>query len=156
MQQGTNRHSSSWKQAVETRILRLRTSQMHYSGLSSNFRSVPTHLGSLEPIIYIIENDTTRRGTEFRSIPISITCCCCVSKLTNEAFTFPPNPDVGSLFLYWDRGGAHSQIAPLCPEAMAMAQLSGIWTACILRDTLAGLNRCVQRWVGVHSEWWGQ
>ena len=37
-----------------------------------------------------------------------------------------PHPDVGSLFMYWDRGGAHSQIAPLCPEAMAMAQLSGI------------------------------
>ena len=108
MQQGTNIHSSSCKQAVETRILKLRTPQMHYSGLSSNFRSVLTHLGSLEPIIYIIKNDTTRRDTEFRSIPISIACCCCVSKLTNEAFTLPPNPDVGSLFLYWDRGGTLS------------------------------------------------
>jgi hypothetical protein len=87
------------------------------------------------------------------SIPISIAHFCCVLKLTNEASTFPPNPDVGSLFLYWDRGGAHSQRAPLCPEAVAMAQLSGIYTTCIVRYALAGLSKCVQRWVGVQSEW---
>ncbi len=60
------------------------------------------------------------------SIPISIAHFCCVFKLPNEASTFPVNPDVGSLLLYWDQGGEHSQVAPLCPEAMAMAQLSRI------------------------------
>ena len=69
-----------------------------------------------------------------------------------KAPLFPPHPDVGSLFMYWDRGGAHSQIAPLCPEAMAMAQLSGIYTACVVRYALAGLNQCVQRRVGAQSE----
>ena len=103
---------------------------MHYSGLSLNFRPVPTHLGSLELIIYIIENNKTNKGTEFclsgvdfcnivkfgkwlglgYSIPISIAHFCCVFKLTDKASTFPPNPYVGSLFLYWDRGGTLSNM----------------------------------------------
>ena len=62
MQQGTTIHSSSCKRAAEMRILTLRTPQMHYSGLSFEVCPVPTHLGSLEPIIHVAGNDRTYIG----------------------------------------------------------------------------------------------